>query len=210
MPKRNSSYMAAQRERILEAALQRFAEHGLHNTSIEQIAQAAGCGKSVIYAHFDSKTAIVQAIARQQLREVEEQGLRSVADLTAFLIAGYARLESPELRKKHRLALHLTVESLNDPELRDWLNGAFNRTLDLMQSVIREDPATAHWSARKARDTARQLAFFWAGQGLYKMLFPSLPLRMLKQDMKQMVAALTASAPPPDTAGRNTGARHRR
>lgn len=210
MPKRNSSYMAAQRERILEAALQCFAERGLHDTSIEQIAQAAGCGKSVIYTHFDSKTAIVQAIARQELREVEQQGLSSVADLTAFLIAGYARMESPEVRKKNRLALHLTVESLNDPELSKWLNGAFKRTLELMQSVIRQDPVTAHWSPRKARDTARQLAFFWAGQGLYKMLFPAMPLRMLKQDMKQMVMALTASAPPANTAGRNTGARHRR
>lgn len=209
MPKRNSSYMAAQRERILEAALQCFAERGLHNTSIDQIAQAAACGKSVIYTHFDSKTAIVQAMAKQELREVEQQGLRSVADLTDFLIKGYTKLESPERRHKNRLALHLTVESLNDPELSDWLNDAFKRTLDLMQAVIRKDPLTAHWSPRKARDTARQLAFFWAGQGLYKMLFPSLPLRMLKQDMKQMVMALTASAPPPATA-RKTGARHRR
>ena len=206
MPKRNSSYMAAQRERILEAALQCFAERGLHATSIEQIAQAAGCGKSVIYTHFDSRTAIVQAIARQELREVEQQDLSGIADLTAFLLARFAKLETAELRKKSQLAIHLSVESLNDPELRTFLQGAFERTVDLMQSVIRKDPATAHWSPPRARDTARQLTFFWAGQSMYKMLFPSLPLRQLKKDMKQMMAALTADSPP----SKSNGARRRR
>lgn len=202
MPKRNSNYMAAQRQRIIDAALECFAEHGLHNTSTEQIARAAGCGKSVIYAHFDSKTAIVKAIARQEIRQGDLEGLRSVADLMTYLMAGYSDLESPELRKKSRLALNLTIESLNDPELRDWLNTAFDQTLDLMQGVIRKDPATAHWSARKARDTARQLAFFWAGQGLYKILFPSLSLRMLKRDMKHVLTSLIEADEPRATARR--------
>lgn len=211
MPKRNSDYMAAQRQRILEAALECFAEHGLHNTSIERIAQAARCGKSVIYAHFSSKNAIVQAIARQEIPQGEFQGLSSLADLTAFLVAGYADLESPERRKKIRLAMAISVESLDDAELRDWLSTAFDQTLDLMQGVIREDPATAHCSPAKARDIARQLTFFWAGQGIYKMLFPSLPVRTLKKDMKDVVRSLIAKqerrAP---ATSRNDGASNRR
>ena len=43
------------RERILEAASQVFADRGYEGASIEEIAEAAGITRPVIYDHFDSK-----------------------------------------------------------------------------------------------------------------------------------------------------------
>ncbi len=46
---------ADRRSAILDAALEAFATHGYHGTSTDEIAQAAGISKALIYEHFSSK-----------------------------------------------------------------------------------------------------------------------------------------------------------
>ncbi len=46
---------ARRRSQLLEVALDRFAANGFHRTSMEEIADAAGVTKSVLYQHFGSK-----------------------------------------------------------------------------------------------------------------------------------------------------------
>jgi AcrR family transcriptional regulator len=45
---------AARRSQLLEVALDRFAAGGYHETSMEEIADAAGVTKPVLYQHFAS------------------------------------------------------------------------------------------------------------------------------------------------------------
>jgi AcrR family transcriptional regulator len=53
------------RERILDAALERFAAQGYAATSLRQIAQAVGIKESAIYAHFESKEAVFRTLCEQ-------------------------------------------------------------------------------------------------------------------------------------------------
>ena len=46
---------ARRRTQLLEVALDRFAANGFHQTSMEEIAEAAGVTKPVLYQHFGSK-----------------------------------------------------------------------------------------------------------------------------------------------------------
>jgi AcrR family transcriptional regulator len=46
---------ARRRNQLLEVALQRFAAEGFHGTSMEEVAEAAGVTKPVLYQHFGSK-----------------------------------------------------------------------------------------------------------------------------------------------------------
>jgi AcrR family transcriptional regulator len=46
---------AARRTQLLDVALERFADGGYHQTSMEEIADAAGVTKPVLYQHFRSK-----------------------------------------------------------------------------------------------------------------------------------------------------------
>jgi AcrR family transcriptional regulator len=46
---------AARRNQLLEVALEEFAARGFHDTSMEEIAEAAGVTKPVLYQHFSSK-----------------------------------------------------------------------------------------------------------------------------------------------------------
>ena len=52
----------ARRTQLLEVALEAFAEHGYHLTSMNQVAEAAGVTKPVLYQHFRSKKALYQEL----------------------------------------------------------------------------------------------------------------------------------------------------
>ncbi len=49
-------------ERILAAAADFFAERGFANTTVEAIAQRAGVSKGLVYVHFPSKEALLEAV----------------------------------------------------------------------------------------------------------------------------------------------------
>jgi AcrR family transcriptional regulator len=52
------------RERVLEAALDRFAENGVNGTSLQMIADHLGVTKASVYYQFQSKDDIVVAVVR--------------------------------------------------------------------------------------------------------------------------------------------------
>jgi AcrR family transcriptional regulator len=59
----------ARREQILDVSVQVFARNGFHSTSMNDVADAAGVTKPVLYQHFDSKQDLYLAL-------LEEAGLR--------------------------------------------------------------------------------------------------------------------------------------
>src|ERR1700722_6676128 len=66
---------ARRRSQLLEVALDRFAATGFHTTSMEEIADAAGVTKPVLYQHFGSK----RTLSLELLESVGEELLRQVA-----------------------------------------------------------------------------------------------------------------------------------
>ncbi|WP_051063002.1 TetR/AcrR family transcriptional regulator [Ilumatobacter nonamiensis] len=69
----------ARREQILDVALDVFASSGFHGASMNDIAEAAGVTKPVLYQHFDSKRDLYKAL----LDEVGHRLLDSIAKATA-------------------------------------------------------------------------------------------------------------------------------
>ncbi len=53
---------SARREQILDVSVQVFARSGFHSTSMNDVAEAAGVTKPVLYQHFDSKRELYQAL----------------------------------------------------------------------------------------------------------------------------------------------------
>jgi AcrR family transcriptional regulator len=67
MPRSEKQYKQIReekRELILNTALELFAEHGFHSTSIEQIAKKAGISKGLTYNYFESKKSILDKILK--------------------------------------------------------------------------------------------------------------------------------------------------
>jgi AcrR family transcriptional regulator len=79
----------ARREQILDVAVQVFARNGFHSTSMNDVADAAGVTKPVLYQHFDSKQDLYMAL----LEEVGNRMITSITKATADVASGRAQTE---------------------------------------------------------------------------------------------------------------------
>ncbi len=77
------------REQILDVAIQVFARSGFHGTSMNDIADAAGVTKPVLYQHFDSKQDLYLAL----LDEVGHRMLDRISAAQAGATTGRALTE---------------------------------------------------------------------------------------------------------------------
>jgi AcrR family transcriptional regulator len=77
------------RTRILETALELFAEHGFDGTTLQQIADRLGFTKAALYYHFRSKDDLLQATVSP-----------AIADLEALLCVHEELPDSPAQRRR--------------------------------------------------------------------------------------------------------------
>ncbi len=114
--------MLRRRERIVEAAASCFALKGFHQTSMREIATAAGVSLGNLYNHFDSKSDLILEMATQEARE------------DAPLLARLSDMENPEQAIEEgirelfmsfqepliaSLALEITVEATRDEAINE-------------------------------------------------------------------------------------------
>jgi AcrR family transcriptional regulator len=79
----------ARREQVLDVALEVFGRNGYHGTSMNDIAEAAGVTKPVLYQHFDSKRDLYLAL----IEEVGARLLSAITTATAAASDGRTRTE---------------------------------------------------------------------------------------------------------------------
>jgi AcrR family transcriptional regulator len=79
----------ARREQLLDVALVVFARNGYHDTSMNDIADAAGVTKPVLYQHFNSKRELYQAL----LDEVSNRLLTAIVTAAAGATDGREQTE---------------------------------------------------------------------------------------------------------------------
>ncbi len=70
--------MAETRQRLARCALALFAKHGIYQTTVEAITEAADVGKGTFYAQFPSKTAIIRHLLHEGFEELLDQCRREV------------------------------------------------------------------------------------------------------------------------------------
>jgi len=83
---------AARRSQLLGVALEQFAAGGYHETSMEQIAEAAGVTKPVLYQHFHSKQELyrelIDTVGHDLLAEANDRA-ESETDPYRRVLAGF-------------------------------------------------------------------------------------------------------------------------
>jgi AcrR family transcriptional regulator len=114
---------AATRDRIIDAAMELFSEHGYRGTSITRIEEAAGLspGAGGIYHHFPSKEALLTAGVERQLSRLA--ALRDIRRLFADLgdlhteLTIAARYVLAELDQEAQLLRLLASEARHGPKI---------------------------------------------------------------------------------------------
>jgi AcrR family transcriptional regulator len=88
----------ATRERLLAAAANEFAGHGLAGARVDRIATGAGANKQLIYAYFGSKEGLFDAVLEKHCGALAEQVPFDAEDMPGYVgrLFDYA-LEHPEV-----------------------------------------------------------------------------------------------------------------
>jgi AcrR family transcriptional regulator len=153
---------AERREQLLAAATQAFARAGFAATSLDDIAEAAGISRVLLYRHFESKTDLYRAVLDRAIgRLTIAVGTRdyTYASIDALLAAA---AEDPD---GFRLLFHYAAR---EPEFRQQMD-RFQR--GMVATARRElakvigDRAWVQWAAQLAPVVATEAVMAWLDAG---------------------------------------------
>jgi AcrR family transcriptional regulator len=128
---------------ILDVTLQLLATRGVHGTSLDAVAEAAGVAKSSVLWHFGSKEELLLRVAEHVFEQVARGPVRQILELPTIAERDEATWrffsgtlhERPELR---RLILYLIFESGEGrPELRERLQQLYRGIRELYEDGLR-------------------------------------------------------------------------
>jgi AcrR family transcriptional regulator len=113
------------RTRLLDAAEKLFGDRGIHQTSLDGIAAAAGLTKGAIYANFGSKKELIAAILERKLADDHPVAPRdSLAGWATALGASFAsNVERPEVRRFGMALIELWLYGMREEGDRDAVAG---------------------------------------------------------------------------------------
>ncbi len=101
---------------IRETALKTMAERGVDGTSVQMVADAAGCAKSNVLYHFGSKQRLVEAALTPAVEE-----LARLTDRVEQFVADGGSVDDPDVAAwfvdallEHRLAANLVVNRMGE------------------------------------------------------------------------------------------------
>jgi TetR/AcrR family transcriptional regulator len=140
---------AESKDRILDAAIREFSEHGLAGARTEQIASAAGVNKALLYYYFESKEKLYSAALERVAERVRD---RSMAVFLREATPG-ERLLRAALDHFDRILTQRAFQSFMQQEMMRLRKGevgelpilvkrVFSPLYVMMQSMVREGIAS--------------------------------------------------------------------
>jgi AcrR family transcriptional regulator len=135
---------AQRREVILDAAEATFAAFGYYRASLDEIAQAAGVSKALIYEHFQSKRELHASLLQdhvadifERLKAAVERGERGEDRLRSGIDAFLGFVE------EHRGAWRALFRDAADPEIAELMTGVQAHATRVIAELIAADPEVA-------------------------------------------------------------------
>jgi TetR/AcrR family transcriptional regulator, transcriptional repressor of aconitase len=139
MPKVSPQYRDQRRAQILAAARRCFVRDGFHQTSMQDLVREAGMSSGAVYRYFDSKDAMIVAIAEDNLDGVAAimgQSVRQGVGIGAALASAMEYV-----RERHAedgfaaIALLVWSEALRNPGLATRLRESFDAGIDALAEM---------------------------------------------------------------------------
>ena len=133
----------ARRALILDAALEVFARRGFHGSSIDEIAQAAGVSKALIYEHFPSKRDLHVSLLETNVQEIFER----LASAAATSEPGEVRLRAGvdaflEFVQSRRDAFRMLFRDAIEPDVAEIVASVQRQAAAAVAGMIAIEPRT--------------------------------------------------------------------
>ena len=153
------------RQVILAGAAQAFAAGGFDATSMEDIAEASGVTKLIVYRHFDSKEDLYRAILEEvsgrlsaQVAAARGRGQRRGVFGAAFLTVAREDPDGFRLLWRH---------SSREPRFADYANSVRTASINFARGVLnsRVDPGLLDWGAATSVGFLVEAVINWLHHG---------------------------------------------
>jgi AcrR family transcriptional regulator len=133
---------AARREAVLDAAVRVFARRGLHGSSTEEVARAAGISQPYVFRLFGTKKELFVAAVERCLAETHDTFLaaadgRHGADALAAMGAAYRGLVADRSRLLVQLQAYAACD---DPDVRAAVRAGYRRLQEMVERVSGASP----------------------------------------------------------------------
>jgi AcrR family transcriptional regulator len=135
------------RSQLLDVATELFADRGFHATSMDDIAEAAGVTKPVLYQHFPSK----RALYRELLEAIDRELTHRLVAATDSVATGRERVQEGfavyfRYLADHRAAVRLIFGASlrDDPEFAAAADATVDRFAEFIAGLIAIDAAPEH------------------------------------------------------------------
>lgn len=157
------------RAQLLGVALEIFARHGYHKASMDDIAEAAGVSKPVLYQHFPGKRELYLALVDENLNQLTARLLSALQSSTVNRTRVEAMLnvyfdfvaDSPQA---YRLIFH--TDQLADTEIRERFENFHMGVAEAIGAVLGPNAgigqANAVMLARSLTAMAEAGAYYWS------------------------------------------------
>lgn len=162
---------------IIEAATAIFARKGFDGATMEDIAAAAGINKATIYLYFDSKDALIHAIAEtlfaQELMTTQaahDLPGSALARLTAYYEALIA--DDSEVLPLMPILYEFYALGLRRDDVREVISDFITRSAAVLEAIIEEGIAAGEFAPTEARRAARTLDALLSGTILHWVYAP--------------------------------------
>jgi AcrR family transcriptional regulator len=133
------------REEILDAALQVFAEQGLHGASTEEIARRAGISQPYVFRLFGTKKDLFKAVVARCFRDTL-QGFQDAAEgkrgEEALQAIGASYREALQSNRAYLLAQMQAYVACEDDAICDAVRNGYGDLVTYVERVSGADPAT--------------------------------------------------------------------
>ncbi|MFJ6087862.1 TetR family transcriptional regulator [Streptomyces sp. NPDC092369] len=151
------------RERILTAAMEEFARHGIAGARVDRIAKLAKTSKERVYAYFRSKDALYAAVAAQEHLVIAEATQLDPSDLPGYAgrLFDYfvARPDHHRLITWGRLELPGTATAADDHA-----QALIARKIDQLRQAQQAGQLDSAWDPADVLALVNQIATTWAAQ----------------------------------------------
>ncbi len=150
LPKVLPDYKIRAKKRIVEAAIQVFAEKGFHQAKMTDIAKKLGVSKGTIYQYFKSKDELFEAVVQIPFSRVREEPLLALLESGNLLDitsnSFYDKLWSTPLFFSEptwppSLMFEIVSEASRNPSLANSLHGMYNEALSFLRQYFEDQKA---------------------------------------------------------------------
>ncbi|MEU1161083.1 TetR family transcriptional regulator [Streptomyces sp. NPDC005921] len=153
------------RERIVAAAADEFARHGIAGARVDRIARQARTSKERVYAYFRGKEALYAHVSLRELARVAEATPMDPADLPGYAgrLFDHFTITRPD---HHRLITwgRLELADTADPAGADPVRSTVARKIEQLREAQRAGQLDPAWDPVDVLALVNQIATTWAAQ----------------------------------------------